>query len=144
MHAFLMNEDASVAVDLHDDVRDFVRQCADFVIATRSATDSPAHQRVYGPINVELDDDDIFATLEREMKVDALCELVSSSADKSVLSEEEADAWLKVLSMTCSGLAANFGIGDESDLDRLDWVEEQQLRLVQALQWSLVSAMLDE
>ncbi len=58
-----------------------------------------------------------------------------------MIEPEEAEAWLKVLGMTLSRRAAELGLRTEADRASLPAKEEAEIRVVYALQVSLIDAI---
>ena len=102
---------------------------------------SPGFESLFGRIDESAVVDDPAYVLERQLAVDDVLSLVAASASKDVIEPEEAEAWLKVLGMTLSRRAAELGVRTEADRASLPAKEEAAIRVVYALQVSLIDAI---
>ncbi|MGH9918689.1 MAG: hypothetical protein ACRD6W_07470, partial [Nitrososphaerales archaeon] len=76
---------------------------------------SPAFGQLYGPLDETADVDDPLFRLERQTAIDDLCASVIQTSNDERLSDTQAEAWLRVLGMAVSLVAANAGIRTEED-----------------------------
>jgi hypothetical protein len=136
----------AIVVDLPLELREFVDKLASDIEGIVSDPTTSAHDRICGPINVSVDYDDPLTTLEREMGIGQLCSTVHESKALSVLNDEQAESWLKVISLSLSAVAARLSIVDEQTLEAVqsrDPQATQVLALLQTLQ-SILCAALDD
>jgi hypothetical protein len=130
-----------IAVDLHPWMLNFVDDAAQNLVHLAERPEDPAYSRICGPINVAVDYDDPLVILERQMAIDSLCTSVRESIALDELTDDQAEAWLQVLSMTMAMLASRFAIVDEDYAESLDEDQRAVVALTQALQWGLVEAL---
>lgn len=133
--------EGAVGVELPEFWRSVVSSSAELVETILNSPDSPGYSRISGPIDVAVDYDDPLVALERQMAMESLTEMVVRTSQAEILTPEEAEAWLKVLSMACVALASSLGVIDEESLNRLDPGVKAHLGLFQALQSQLLSVL---
>jgi hypothetical protein len=130
-----------ISVELHPWMRNFVVESADGLTHISENTEDPAYSRICGPINVAVDYDDPLVVLERQMAIDSLSAVVHATSECAELTDDQAEAWLQVLSMMLAVAASRFAIVDEDYADSLDEAQRNTVGLIQALQWGLVDAL---
>jgi hypothetical protein len=75
------------------------------------------------------------------MSIEALCEDVRTSAENSELTADQAEAWIRVLTMSSAILAHIAGIFCDDDREAADQDVSNYLGLSNALQCSIVCAL---
>ena len=85
--------------------------------------------------------DDPLVCLERQMTIEATCATVLSTGAQHVLTDDQAEAWLKVLSMGLALSVARFGVTDDASVERLDEQQTALVSLLQMLQVILIDAL---
>ncbi len=138
---FRRMEDGRIALNLPRGVRELVATAAGRLREAGTSPTSPGFESLFGRIDESAVVDDPAHVLGRQLAVDDVLSAVSSSVQKDVIDPEEAEAWLKVLGMTLSRRAAELGVRTEADRASLPAKEEQEIRLVYALQVSLIDAI---
>jgi hypothetical protein len=140
-YGFSRQSAATIGVELPGSLLRFLDKCAKSLVQLAETPNDPAYSRLCGPINVAVDYDDPLATLERQMTIESVSNAVVASIDSKVLSDEQAEMWLQVLSMSLAVAASRLGIVDDDYADHLDPNQKEVLELIQAMQWSLVEAL---
>lgn len=134
-------EDGRIALDLPPGVREFMVAAAARLREVGATPDAPGFERLFGPIDEGAVVDDPAYVLSRQLAVDEVVATVSASVQREVIQPEEAEAWLKVLGMTLSRLAAELEICTEDDRAALGAGDEAVIRVVYALQVGLIDAV---
>ena len=134
-------EDGRIALSLPRGVRAFIAAAAGRLQEAGASPASRGFEGVFGRIDENAVVDDPAYVLERQLAVDEVLSVVSSSAHKDVIEPEEAEAWLKVLGMTLSRRSAELGVRTEADRAALAAEHEAEIRIVYALQVGLIDAI---
>jgi hypothetical protein len=134
-------EDGRIALSLPPGAREFMVAAAGRLQDAGASPTSPGFEGVFGPIDESAVVDDPAYVLERQLAVDEVLSVVSSSVQKDVIEPEEAEAWLKLLGMTLSRRTAELGVRTEADRAALAAEDEAEIRVVYALQMSLIDAI---
>lgn len=112
--------------------------------AVQECVDDPsslAFGRLYGQLDETANIDDPLLRLERQRAIDDLCAMVVESANENRLSDIQAEAWLRVLGMGVSLIAANAEVHVDEDLKRLDRKGAHMLDLLRSLQLLLAYSL---
>ncbi len=139
--AFQRLDDGRIAVRLPAAVRSFVAAAAERLHEVGMAPGSPGFARLFGRIDETADADDPAYVLARQLAVDEVVAAVATSAEKSVIDPDEAEAWLAVLGMTLSRRAEELGLRTEEDRAGIAREDEAVIRVVYALQAALIDAL---
>jgi len=112
--------------------------------ARAAATDAvqmehPVHRRLLGPIDPSQDHDDPVTELQRQFGVEGSLGVLIETAHESLLSEEQAEEWIRALQLILAATAARLAITDEETLSRLS---EENAEIVTTLQAG-ISLMID-
>lgn len=112
----------------------------------RAASDgaAPGYERVCGPIDPSLDDDDPLTRLERQVLVEDRCRVVTESAGAPELTLDQAEAWLSVLTTFTGLLAQTHGIVDDETREQAEAQDPEfaaGLNITQVLQQILVDGL---
>jgi hypothetical protein len=134
-------ENGRIALDLPPVVRELMIAVTGRLEEAGASPSSPGFASLFGRIDESAVVDDPAYVLERQLAVDEVLSVVASSVRKDVIEREEAEAWLKVLGMTLSRRAAELGLRTEADRASLPAKEEAEIRVVYALQVSLIDAI---
>jgi hypothetical protein len=133
--------DGVIEVDLPDVLHRFVLLAAEAVRASAGDPGSAGHRRLFGRIDEGADRDDPLATLARQVAIEGAGTAVERTWRSTRLTDDEAEAWLRVLSMALSLRAGELELAVEEDLDALDPRQRAYLEVFQVLQALLVEAL---
>ncbi len=137
---FTRRDDTTIELDIAP-LRPYLLQLLEVVERAAVETTSPSHQRLYGPINPDLVDDDPLARLEREIAMESSVALVRAQLDAPTITVEDARCWISVLSLAAAAIAAEYGVVDDETRATLDEGTEVALRLASYVQVHLVEAI---
>ena len=120
-----------IAVDLPFDLRSWLatgaREAADDAVRV----DGPVHRRLLGPINPADDHDDPISELQRQFEVEGSLGILIETAHADLLSEEQAEEWIRAFQLMLAATAARYAVLTEDDLARL---EEEATTAITTLQ----------
>lgn len=137
----IRRQDDTIVVELPEWARRFVVDTAEAVQRSVEDPSSPGFERLYGRLDESAEVDDPLVILQRQTTIDEICGTVIGSAPKGGLSELEAEAWLRMLGMAVTIIAANAGIHTDDDLELLDPELAQLLDLLRSLQVLLARSL---
>ena len=100
-----------------------------------------AFDRLFSRVDTDADVEDPLIVLSRQTMLDEVVGVVGRSAHEARISEDEAEAWLKVLGMTLAARAAELGIRNDDVRDALGGADAQYIDIVHALQLCLLEAL---
>ncbi len=115
----IRRDGGAIVVRLAEPDRQLVATVAEGVRHVADGPTSPGFARLYPPLDESADDDPPLATLERQMAIDRLCDTVHESCRADRITDEQAEAWMKVLGMAAALAAANAGIRTEADAEAM-------------------------
>jgi hypothetical protein len=130
-----------IDLDLPEPLAGFVELVADRVRRSADQPGSPGFDRLYGEVEVGAARQDPLVMLRRQTTVDGLCAVVASSCRKPAISDEEGEAWMRVLGMASALRAAELGLSTDGDRDALTQHDEAYFGAIQALQLWLIEAL---
>lgn len=130
-----------VEVDLPGWVGDFLAGAAERVRALAGEPGTPAFERVFSRVGPADEDDDPVATFERQAILEDLASSVAATATHRVLTDDDAEAWLKVLGILLAARAAELGLRTETDMESLGPADARFFDVVHALQAGLLLAL---
>jgi hypothetical protein len=121
-----------IALDLPDSLRrwlaDMARQTSDDAVTM----EHPVHRRLLGPIDPSKDHDDPVTELQRQFAVEGSLGVLIATAQEPVLSEEEAEEWIRALQLILAATAARLSITQEDDVIRLNESDTEIVTTLQA------------
>ena len=106
-------------MELAEPDRQLVAAVAEGVRHVADAPTSAGFARLYTTSDESGVGDAALATLERQMAIDRLCDTVHESCRAERITDEQAEAWIKVLGMATALAAANAGIRTEADAEAM-------------------------
>jgi hypothetical protein len=115
----IRRDGGTIVVELAEPDRQLVAVVAEGVRHVAESPTSPGFARLYNPLDESAVDDAPLATLERQMAIDRLCDTVHESCRAERITDEQAEAWMKVLGMAAALAAANAGIRTEADTEAM-------------------------
>ena len=127
-----------IEVNLPPAVSDVLVRAAEQLQATVEVPRSPGFARLFARVDESTADEDPAITLSRQMLLDRVASTVIGSAGKRMITDDEADAWLKVLGMTLARHAAELHVTTDADRASLSKEDGAMIDLIQALQVSLM------
>jgi hypothetical protein len=133
--------DGNIEVHLPSAVTDLVADAAAAITRAGDQPASAAFRRLFAHIDDSESDDDPAFVLARQLMVDDVVSTVVASARKQVITQDEAEAWLKVLGMTLARHAAELGLRTEEDRAALRRRDQALLTVLQAVQLGLIDAL---
>jgi hypothetical protein len=129
-----------IAVDLPAPLRSWLA-----AMATESAgdaiVDGPVHRRLLGPINPTADHDDPLSELQRQFGVEGSLGVLVETAHAELLSEEQAEEWIRALQLILAATAARYAISSEDDVAALGQEEASTVTTLQAAISLLIEAI---
>lgn len=133
--------DGMLEVALPSWATDFLADAAGRLQATAQEPGTPAFKRLFGRADSAASVEDPLVVLTRQTMVDDIVATVRQSARKRLISEEEGEAWLKVLGLSLAARAADLDIQTDEARDALPLEEAQYFDVVHALQIFLIEAL---
>lgn|GEM_PF-3107524 len=130
-----------IGVDLPRWVTELVATAAEGLRRTCEHPGTEAFNRLYSRVEETGETEDPIVMLTRQTMLDEVAGTVVASIGKPVISDEEAEAWLKVLGMLLASRAAELGVVTEEQRDALGTSETQFFDVVHALQLCLIEAL---
>lgn len=141
MSVFAPGPNGTILVDLPEPLLAFVANMAYQVRQTVADSSAPGYERICSPVDPSLDDDDPLARLERQYSIESIASGVLESLDSPALTEEQAEAWLSVMTMANALRAHLFGVFTDDDRAALGPEESLLLDVSPSLQFMLVEAL---
>lgn len=135
--------DGGVEVHLPSAVTNLIAEAAAAITREGDQPASPGFRRLFGHIDESEPDDDPAFVLARQLMVDDVVSSVATSVHKPVITQEEAESWLKVLGMTLARHAAELGLRTEEDTAALRRRDRARLTILQAVQLGLIGVLDD-
>lgn len=102
---------------------------------------SVAARRLLAPLDESATDDDPIVTLMRQHALDEVFDTVESSAERTLLTDAEAESWLEALGLVLAARMAQLGVRTEEDRRRVGRRDEAFLQVVYAVQVGLIEAL---
>lgn len=130
-----------IEVKLPGPVGRVVAWSAEYVLAVSESPDSPGFARLFAPIGETGGPDDPLVTLERQTRLTDLAMAAAATSHRRVLTDGEAEAWLKVLGLALTLRAEDLGIRSEADRAALGGGDDAQLDAIHTVQMWLVRAL---
>lgn len=130
-----------IEVNLPPAASDFLADAAERLHATFEVPGSLGFARLFARVDESAAEEDPAITLSRQMLLDSVVSTVIGSTRKRLISDEEAEAWLKVLGMTLARRAAELHVTTDEARASLSKEEGAMIGLVQALQLSLMAVL---
>ena len=130
-----------IALDLPAPLRSWLKALALASAEDAVQVDGPVHRRLLGPINPAADHDDPVSELQRQFSVEGSLGTVVASADATLLSEEEAEEWIRALQLMLAATAARLSVRTEDDVAGLGEEDAQTLTTLQAAISLLIEAL---
>jgi hypothetical protein len=121
-----------IALDLPTPLRDWLKEMAQQASEDAITMESPVHRRLLGPIDPSQDHDDPVTELQRQFAVEGSLGLLIQTADASVLSEDQAEEWIRALQLILAAAAARLAINHEDDVRRLNQADTAVVTTLQA------------
>jgi hypothetical protein len=109
-----------IALDLPEPLRSWLVTMAQEATDDAVRVDGPVHRRLLGPINPAADHDDPLSELQRQFEVEGALTIFIQTAHHELLSEEQAEQWIRALQLMLTATAARLAIRTEEDLAQLD------------------------
>ena len=129
-----------IAVDLPEPVRTWLADMA-VEAAEDAVTAGPVHRRLLGPINPTADHDDPVSELQRQFSVEGALGTLAETAQAPLLSEEDAEEWIRALQLILAATAARLSIQTNDDLAALDKDQTSTVTTLQAAISLLIEAL---
>ena len=120
-----------IKVDLPDSLRQWLASIANETSEGAVTMSSPAHRRLLGPIDPSQDHDDPVTELQRQFAVEGSLGVLIATANATLLSDDEAEEWIRALQLMLAATAASMASVDEEDLRNLN---EENTEIVTTLQ----------
>ena len=130
-----------IAVDLPAPLRAWLRDLAQSSAEDAVQVDGPVHRRLLGPINPTADHDDPVSELQRQFGVEGSLGTLVASADDRLLSDEQAEEWIRALQLMLAATAARLSIQSEDDVARLGQDDASAVTTLQAAISLLIDAL---
>ena len=130
-----------IEVDLAPWVLDFLESSAQRI---RDAPDDPgsvAFSRLFARVEESGGLDEPLVMLFRQEMLEEIASTVTRSCRKRLISDDEAEAWLKLLGMALSVRCAELGVRTEEDRSAIDAEDDQLIAAVHVLQMLLIEAL---
>jgi hypothetical protein len=121
-----------IAVELPAELRRWLLAEAEAAGADVVTVDDPVHRRLLGPIDPTADHDDPLIELQRQLEVEGPLERFVATAQSSLLSEEQAEDWIRALQLMLAAAAARHSVHDEDDVAGLAQEAATELTTLQA------------
>ena len=128
-----------ISIDLPDPLRTWLAEQARATANDAVQMEHPVHRRLLGPIDPSQDHDDPVTELQRQFGVEGSLGVLIETAHASLLSEEQAEEWIRALQLILAATAARLAITNEETLSRLS---EENAEIVTTLQAG-ISLMID-
>jgi len=109
-----------IALDLPESLRTWLAEQAQLAGEDAVRMDDPVHRRILGPINPTVDHDDPLDELQRQFAIEGALAVLITTAHTEVLSEEEAEDWIRALQLILAATAARHALHTEDDLAALN------------------------
>jgi hypothetical protein len=138
---FLRREPGRIEVRLPDTVVDFLNVAAERLQRVGEEPGTVAYGRLFGHVDEGHPTDDPAVVLTRQLMIDDITASVLSSAAKSSISDDEAEAWLALLGMTVAVHAAELGVRSDEARDALGPGDRAFIAALQHLQLCLIDAL---
>jgi hypothetical protein len=103
--------------------------------------DGPVHRRLLGPINPTDDHDDPVSELQRQFSVEGSLGALVESAHHELLTEEQAEEWIRALQLILVATAARYEVASDDDVAQLGEEEANTLTTLQAFISLLIEAL---
>ncbi len=129
-----------IAVDLPGPLRSWLAAMATEA-ASDALIDGPVHRRLLGPINPTDDHDDPLSELQRQFGVEGSLGALVETAHAELLSEEQAEEWIRALQLILVATAARYAVADEDDVAALGDEEATTLTTLQGAISLLIEAL---
>lgn len=120
-----------IKIDLPESLRTWLASMAQETSGDAVTMESPAHRRLLGPIDPSKDHDDPITELQRQFAVEGSLGVLIATAHNDLLTEEEAEEWIRALQLILAATAARMAIVDEDDLANLN---DENTEIVTTLQ----------
>jgi hypothetical protein len=131
----------AIEIDLPRSVIEILRDSAHELQHAMDQPDSPAVGRLLAQVDESAEHDDPVVTLSRQTAIDETIVTVLSSWHKRVLSDAEAESWLRLLGLVLSVRAAELGVHTEGERAAISRSDERFFQLVYVLQLALIEAL---
>lgn len=141
MNIFTRFSPESITLTMPYQLREFLRDAATLVKTSVADQASPGYQRVCSPIDPSMDDDDPLARLERQVSVEADASDMLESIYSTSLTNDQAESWLRVLTMSSAIRAHIAGVYCDDDMANLDPFDAAAFSVTTYLQVSLANAL---
>jgi len=109
-----------IALDLPETLRTWLADQAKEAAADAVRVDGPVHRRLLGPINPADDHDDPVSELQRQFEVEGSLGVLIATAHTDLLSDEEAEDWIRAFQLMLAATAARLSILSDDDVAGLD------------------------
>ena len=121
-----------IAVDLPDELRRWLLSEAEQAAADANTMGDPVHHRLLGPIDLSADHDDPLIELQRQFAVEGPLERFVATAFATLLSEDEAEEWIRALQLMLAAAAARLAVQTDDDVAALAQDAAAELTTLQA------------
>jgi hypothetical protein len=130
-----------IALDLPGPLRGWLKDLARDSAEEAVQVDGPVHRRLLGPINPAADHDDPVSELQRQFSVEGSLGTLVNSADAELLSEEQAEEWIRALQLMLAATAARLSIRNDDDVAGLGQEDASTVTTLQAAISLLIEAL---
>ena len=121
-----------IAVDLPDELRRWLLGEAEAAGADVVTIGDPVHHRLLGPIDLSADHDDPLIELQRQFAVEGPLERFVATAHATLLSEDEAEEWIRAFQLMLAAVAARLAVQTDDDVAALKEEAAAELTTLQA------------
>ncbi len=128
-----------VAIDLPEPLRRWLAALATETAHDAVRVDNPVHRRLLGPINPTDDHDDPVKELQRQFGVEGSLGVLVETAHAEMISEDQAEEWIRALQLILAATAARMAILTDEDVAALDEKSTSTITTLQAI----ISLMID-
>lgn len=140
-HIFRRVAPGVIEVNLSAEVLDVLVWAAEQLHATVALPGSLGFARLFARVDESAAIEDPAVTLSRQLMLEDIASIVTESAHKRLISDDEAEAWFKVLGMTLARRAAELHVTTDEARASLSDAQGAMIGLVQVLQLHLITVL---
>jgi hypothetical protein len=130
-----------IEVDLPPWLVDFMVTATDRIRGSLEQPGTPAFGRLNSPIEEAADVDDPLVVLSRQTMLDEVVSAVSASVRSRLITDADAEAWLKLLGLALAARAAELGVRSEEHREALSSDDEGFFGVAHTLQLLLIEVL---